>query len=205
MNKRPTGFGGVMPRFPWYVGLLLLLASPLAGQNLVTNGSFNNDDANWADPVPGNGTFVHDPTLDVNSSPASGSGLMTNTISSVVFGTISARQCVAVTAGQQYYWGGSIRFPVSETTTGSTSVNVLFFSMASCVGGSEISGTTGTVRDPLIGDARGVWHTSNFGSIAGGFTAPVGSLSVQVILSMTKNEMAGTRSANFDGIFFAQV
>src|SRR5687767_1335920 len=99
MNKRPTGFGGVMPRFPWYVGLLLLLASPLAAQNLVTNPNFNSDDGGWDDPVPGNGTFVRDGTLDVNGSPASGSGLLTNLITTSMFGTVSARQCVAVTAG----------------------------------------------------------------------------------------------------------
>jgi hypothetical protein len=149
------------------------------------------------------GTFVHDPSLDVNGSAASGSGLLTNIISAVPFGMVTAQQCFPATAGQVYYWGGSVRFPVSETTTGQTWIAAEFRDMANCAG-SLLGTDNGTERDPNT-DARGIWHTSNFGSIAAGGTAPPGSVSVGIVLFLSKTQMDGTRSANFDGVFFAQV
>ena len=191
-----------MARMPWCVVVPLLIASPLAAQNLVTNGSFNTNVAIWSIPAASDGSLVHDPTLDVDGSPASGSGLLTNVVP-VAFGTVAPDQCIAVTAGQQYYWGGSIRFPVNETTTGNTAIVVNFFNMAGCTG-TELLAVTGTSRDPATA-ARGVWHTSNSGSIAGGTTAPAGSVSALINLLSTRIEADGTRSANFDGVFFAQV
>ncbi len=192
-----------MPRRAACAVLLLLAASPLAAQNLVTNANFDTDDSGWLDPSASDGSFVHDPTLDVNGSPASGSGLLTNIITAVAFGTVTAQQCIPVTAGLAYYWGGNVHFPVNETTTGQTFTTTNFRDGANCTG--NLTGAqAATLRNPST-DARGVWHTSNFGSIAAGFTAPPGSVSVTVFLLLTKTEMAGTRSANFDGIFFAQV
>ncbi len=190
-----------MYRLTFLAALLLFSAAPLAGQNTVFNGHFNTNDSGWTDPPFG--TFVRDATLDVNGSPASGSGLLTNNGTLFAFSSQTVRQCQPVTGGTAYYWGGSIRFPENETTTGNTQVVVAFYLTANCTD-AILGGETGTVRDPDT-DARGVWHTSNFGSIATGFTAPPGSQSVQIQLFAVKTQMAGSRSVNFDGIFFAQV
>ncbi|MBW2423888.1 MAG: IPTL-CTERM sorting domain-containing protein [Deltaproteobacteria bacterium] len=173
--------------------LVLIAAAPAAAQNLVVNSDFAADVSSWAATV--GGTFTHDPALDVNGNPASGSGSAVNPLP-FAFGSFDARQCIeGIAAGASYDFGGAIYFDSTiQSATGRANVVVNFWDGASCLGSIVGADTTTDV----LATTTDTWVPVE----VVGVVAPAGSQSVSVKLFVNKFDEAGQIEANFDDVFF---
>jgi hypothetical protein len=171
--------------------LLFVTAGVTLAQNLIVNPDFDSNVAGWNFTTPG--TFTHDPLLDADSNPLSGSGRLDNT-SPVAFGTSFAAQCVAVTGGSSYDFRAEIRIGSGQTQTGYAMVVVNFFDGVSC-GGSYIDGVASPNVPSTTTDTWVRWQAFTY-------TAPVAAASAQVSLWVNKAEASGSLVVNFDNVAF---
>jgi hypothetical protein len=174
---------------------VVAFAAPVLGQNLIVNGNFDSSTSSWNFTTPG--TFTHNPSLDADGSPTSGSGQLANT-SPVAFGTSFAAQCITtgISGGSAYDWGAQIRFDTgnTQTATGRANVVVSFFDGASC-SGSNLGGFT---TPNYISSTTDVWAQNEILNVV----APAGAVSAQLSLFTNKVEDSGTITVNFDNVVF---
>jgi len=170
---------------------VLLVAAALApsarAENLLVNPRFDTSISGW---TVGNDDQVWSP-VDVDDDPSSGSARALIDQAPGPFTGVAFRQCVEVTAGDEYVYGASTLVPSGQERTGSALVAVYFYGEEGCGGAAIDTQTIGPVDDP------GAWA-----NVSDTITAPDGSRSVNVFLSVTKNEPGGELTAHFDDVLF---
>jgi len=160
--------------------VLIAVASPLFGADLVSNSSFNGSLSGW---VVGSGT-TFDATVDATGTPGSGSA---RNASTVLGNNIAVSQCVAVVPAT-YTLSGKVLDPAGQTTVGSAEIDVDWFGGANCSGANLGGHSLGTV-------ATG----SSFISLSSLVAAPPGVTSALVSGQNVSNSGA-THIAFFDDI-----
>jgi hypothetical protein len=159
--------------------VLIAVASPLLGADLVTNSSFNGSLSGW---VVDSGT-TYDPTLDATGTPGSGSA---RSVVAVVGYTPAVSQCIAAVPGI-YTLSGKVLVP-AQPTVGSAEIDVTWFGGPNCsgldLGGIGLNSTA---------------TTGSFISLSTLGTAPPGTVSALVSGQNVSNSGA-THIANFDDI-----
>ena len=174
--------------------LLLALTAPAASaQNLVTNAGFDTNVDSWTTqgPFPG-GSLVWSP-LDWAGNPSSGSGFETNDLAAAGLTTYRFSTCMVVPMGT-YEFGGHIRFPSGQGTTGRAYVGLLISGFSFCTGAgglitpaANVTTATPDVWVPLLTQFALNQNNQN---------------AVQVVLVVTKDQAGGTLAAHFDFVRF---
>lgn len=92
--------------------LLAALSAPLAAANRLVNPGFDEDLSGWQQPFGNPAAWS---TLDYESSPSSGSALLTN-VQDPSNGAvpIALRQCVVVAPNQRYGFGAQVYLPSGQ-------------------------------------------------------------------------------------------
>jgi hypothetical protein len=168
---------------------LCLLAMPLFAnaQNLIVNGTFDQNVDSWGNVA------VWDGTRDANNNPNSGSDQVPVTFGGEITSTDSF-QCVSVTAGKSYNLSGQILIPSALTTaSGSAAIYVIWTSSPTC----SFTDSVGSFATNQIGNSNALdtWY----GVSATAQTAPPGAVTAFVALDSTAST-AGQFTANFDNI-----
>jgi hypothetical protein len=145
----------------------LALPAWAVGEDLIVNGHFNGDVADWK-IVRGEGAQAWDPA-DFEDNPASGSLHLTNTGPGPNALTMSG-QCIPFTPSGTYEAGMHVRFP-SGSGPGLASVVVGWFNNP-CCGGSPI----GFSSSPPVPSTAETWVES----FAPALTPPPGTVAVGV-------------------------
>jgi len=161
-------------------GLALLAASPLAGQNVITNGEFATDLSSWSVLV---GSGVWDP-LDRNGSPASGSALLTAPDSFALL----RQTCLPVVPGATYDFGATIYLPSGQGGSGHSWIRVMWDS--DC----NPSGIVGLHQTPDFA-GLGSWQAVEYSQAA----APIDATFAHLDLAVVRT--SGTFSGHVDGVF----
>ncbi|MDX1582128.1 MAG: hypothetical protein R3338_00850, partial [Thermoanaerobaculia bacterium] len=177
-------------RHPLLLVFLLLSSAPSFGQNLVTNGSFDSNLANWSEDTDTD-HFSWE-SLDRNGSGASGSmGLFAFGSAS----TVRMVQCLSSVAvgGGQINFGGSVWFPSTDDGSGVGSVGVYYFSTSNCTGSQLGSASTQETGGP---GKRNQWFDIASSSIS----VPSGTNSITVFAQITR-QSGSSFTARFDEIF----
>jgi hypothetical protein len=164
-------------------GFALVLAPAASAQNLVTNGDFATDLAEWDDIDAETWS-----SEDAAGDPASGSMLVNN--SSGPNTGVYALQCIAVDAGQTYTFGAS-HLSEGTGTTGQARVDLRFWGSADC---SADDLTLHRIESAATGD----WF-----DLEGGATAPDDAVSASVSLVAFKStgQLFAPWSVAFDDVF----
>jgi hypothetical protein len=177
-----------MARNVWaIVGIVVCIAASAAAQNQVFNGSFARDLRGWSQE----NYMVWSP-IDANGLSSSGSLLVVNTLESNARGL---EQCLAGPAfvpGNSYTFGGSIRIPSGQSTTGWGAVGLRWYDQPACGG------------DPLGDQPRAQSDTADndFHTVAWTGLAPAGAVSVQFVAYATKLGAGGVYVAHLDDLYF---
>lgn len=177
-------------RYAVPVALMLLLAgfaAPSPAQNLLANPHFDTGLDGWQ--VVGGDSVSWDGTRDIFHSPSSGSARIVWQQASVtgLYGVVS--QCVEVTTGTTYVFGGGVFIPSGQATSGSAFFTALFFLEHGCSGPVPPGAT---VLTPAV-TATGAWTET-----AASATAYGPSVLVSAYIAPTAG---GTFQANFDEAF----
>ncbi len=165
----------------------LMLAAAAAGQNLLTNGSFNGGLGSW----DYNGsTTSYDATLD--GTAVSGSGSMKATVPGAT-GITVANQCVAVTGSTQYKVGGKVLIPSGQATSAAGYFWVGFYSGQGC------GNWLGKNWDSPWVTTAGSWASTDTGFV----TSPPDAESMYVSLGATNMGDPGAANVqvNFDDVY----
>lgn len=176
-------------RYAVPAALLLLLAgfaAPSPAQNLLANPSFNTSLDGWQ--VVGD-VVSWDGTRDFFGSPISGSARIVWQQSSVTGLSGVVSQCVEVTAGMAYQFGGGIFIPSGQATSGSAFFTALFYPTHGCSGPPPPGAS---VLTPTV-TGTGSW-------IEPVATATAFGPSV-LVSAVIAPAAGGTFQANFDEIF----
>lgn len=147
---------------------LAVAALPAAAQNLIPNGTFDDDIAGWD-------VFAEElapswSALDAQGAPFSGSLRVVNSDTFDNNAFPSAVHCVPVVAGEPYRGRGSFFYPAGQAHAGVAAVIVFFFSETNCNG--DVLGHEGGSRDLT----PGAWQIVD----TGGDVAPPGAVSASV-------------------------
>lgn len=173
-------------------GALLLMAGSASAVNLLTNPHFNTNTTGWS-PEPGGNVTVTFSTNDSNGSGASGSASVTNTSPNNSDG-LGIYQCITVTAGASYTYGGKIFYPTTgQSGTGPMYINGNWMDGANCTGTMIIQTPSLTVNAP-----DDTWHTLTGGSV----TAPAGAVSLRFQAFPSKALANGSLTGLFDDLYF---
>ncbi len=162
----------------------LMLAAAAAGQNLLTNGSFNGSLNGWS--VGGYSSY--DSTLDATGTAGSGSVLTTIP---PAFGTMVVSQCVAVAGSTEYKAGGKILIPSGQTTSGTGDFLIAFHPEPACGGEVLLNGYSGSVNSP------GSWTAVDTGMV----TSPAGARGAVVVARFFSNNGSGEFRASVDDVY----
>jgi hypothetical protein len=168
----------------------LLAGAPAAGQNLLTNGTFDHDLAGWS-------IFAETLTpswspLDATGSAASGSLRVVNRAETDNFGYASATRCVPVVAGERYAARGSFHYPAGQPRVGAGAVFIFFMDDATCHGNFI------TIHADEAELAGGAWRVIG----TGGQVAPAGALSASVSFGFRKVGAGGEATFHLDNAHF---
>jgi hypothetical protein len=183
------GFRGVS------VFLLVTLISSVSAyaQNLLANPEFDSDLSGWTGPQAG----VFDPTLNAPGSTG-GSAQSINDQDNpgcppgaVCVGQVAIRQCVPVTAGTAYDFGGKLFIPGAQAASGYGNVALGFWASASCAGGFI---SVSESPDVLTVDVWGLSIRT--------VEAPPGAVSASVLGANNRTTPSGSFKVNFDSMFF---
>ncbi len=154
--------------------------------NLVRNGAFNTNLANWGwnRPVNGTGTASWS-TLDANGNPASGSMLLRGNAGPLAYQQL---QCIPAGRSTPYLFGAKVR---TGGTIGQGEAVIAFFSYpeADCSGDY----TNNTIR-PLGPMEPNVWQEFSF-------TAVTGSRTQAILLVIGSAANVNTFDTWFDDVF----
>jgi hypothetical protein len=166
--------------------LLLLASSPGAeGQNLLTNPGFDTNLSGW---IPFTTfTTLSWSSLDARGKSNSGSVLVTNTLQGGI-GAAGPVQCVPVTGGTYYHFGGSVRIPSGQANTGDAQLRLVWFPGQGCTG--SIFNRQATSSSTAIFNQ---WVT-----LTGYDVAPGGAVSAQIKTYLEKNQTTGSFQGYFD-------
>lgn len=172
---------------------LLLLSSPSAAQNLVTNPNFDTDDMTlWNVPVIGDTTIDWDPS-DAFGVPPLGSARVVNMAPGAdLRGAYTNAFSNSVTAGALYDFGATIRISPDQSATGQAYVDAYWCADVECTNGWISSTSTPAVS------ADGTWTLSMLTSQV----APAGAISVRVFLQVDKADEGGQLEIYVDRVFF---
>jgi len=167
--------------------LLIAAAGRAAGQNLLTNGSFEGNLDGW-------GTWTvasYDSTLDATGTSGSGSVTASAAAASVL--NVVA-QCVAVSGSTQYTAGGKIYIASGQTTIAYGAFVTGFFSSADCSGTAMDEG--GWLADHA--GTAGSWV-----SFKDDFTSPSSARSLNLVVNVRNLNSAGSSAipVNFDDLY----
>lgn len=170
---------------------LLLAATPAFAGNSLTNPTFDTGLAGWAYV----GTANWDAS-DALAQPSSGSLVGTNSAASpFTYETLLISACLPVTAGASYDGSFDYRIPAGQGVTSVPSLEIAWYSGASCGGLTFMSASAlvdGTTVD-------GAWHRaeSTYAPIA-----PAGATFATFRLHLSKIEAGGTATAYYDNLVF---
>lgn len=173
--------------------LPLLLAAfprPLEAQNLLVNPTFAADSAGWSlYPVgPPNGAIAWAP-FDMDSSPASGAALVTNS-GSITAVVITLTQCVEVLPNTDYDGRAWSYLPPDQATQGGTWLFVNWYDASGCGGAQTFGPSSGNQSSPA---------TWTFAQVSG--QAPPDAVSARFYLAVHKAEAGGSFAGYFDSAF----
>jgi hypothetical protein len=166
------------------------LPTPAIGANLVRNGAFASDVAEWAVEEPDRATLEWS-AEDAAGSVASGSALVRNFHSGPQQGT-GISQCVGpIAPGAPYTFGGKLRLPTGQSRTGSAQIGLRWHTQPGCVGanvGSQPRREVSTPSDSFVE----VVSTGN--------VAPPGAVSATFVAFPSKVEAGGELRVEFDDL-----
>jgi len=182
-------------RFRTYVLFLSVIASAVliglvgvgSAQNLLTNPSYNGNLNGWNAYAA-----TYDGALDATGVPGSGSAH--DTYDNPNAGSVgSILQCVLITSGNQYIFGGKVLVPSQELNQTYSGISLSWFSNTDCNGAGFIS-NAGSVS--AGSDVVGSWRS--LGPKSG--TAPAGAKSAAVY-GYFGGPSDVSHSVNFDDMF----
>lgn len=133
-------------------------------------------------------------------APAPGAVLIENDDTSAPSTVVAMSQCRPATAGVAYYGGVKLLFPVAESSTGNTYVQLAFNAGSNCDAG--MTGIHSSVALDPATSPRGVWLDAAVGSVDAGVVAGATTQTVRVSVVVVKPEMTATRSIEADSIVF---
>lgn len=166
-------------------------AASAQGENLLVNGDFDEDYVGWfMAPSWVLHEWSHEP--DVNGVPTSGS-LRQENVNDDGIKAGGMGQCVSVTPGQAYRFGGSTYVPSGQAAEGGAGIHFQWKGTPDCTD-SGIGGAYGTDGVPGLFDA---WYSSQ----SDWLVAPATAHSAQIDLVSRKYDAAGTFVAYWDGLF----
>ena len=172
--------------------VILSIAAPAFGANLLTNSGFDSNISGWS---------VSNPSLsatwngfDADGSPSSGSALLRNSFEIANGAGPDFGQCVAVTSGAAYGVSAKYHIAPNQDRTGFVQAIVSFYSGPNCTG-AFVSNNSAS---GLSGGATGRFVAAGSESIA----APTGAQSVRVGIQPVKNEAGGSWEVSVDDVLF---
>lgn len=175
------------------VVLLIAILSSWTGihaQELVVNGTFDNNVDDWDLQNMTFGSIEHDP-LDADGNPASGSALITNSFIDPDM-NLPTIQCIyPLPADRDYVYGGTMRVADGTVTEGHSSIQIWFWDDPNCSAGHGGS----TVTPPVF--------TNNIGwtSVRKTATAPPTYVAARLTLWNVKVDSGGDLSFHYDNVF----
>jgi hypothetical protein len=169
-------------------GAVMCIAASATAQNQVFNGSFAKNLRGWVQEP-----YVLWSPVDAHGLTSSGSVLVVNTFQMIAQGV---EQCIAgptIIPGNRYTFGGTMRIPSGQATTGWAAVGLRWYAQPAC-GGDPLS------EQPRasVSVADGTFHTVGQASVV----APAGAASAQFVAYATKAEAGGVFLAYLDDLFF---
>jgi hypothetical protein len=170
--------------------------APDCKQDLLSNPDFDSDVSKWS--AEAGAAFTWDPG-DALGNSGSGSALLataSDTVATPGSVSIAASQCVAVTGDNIVGAYANVFVDADQASNGVASVDVYFFDAAGCAGTATVHFST---PQPLDASA-GTWVT-----LRGGLTAPKATHSVQVRLTIAKQNQAASFQARFDNVLVKQI
>jgi hypothetical protein len=173
---------------------------PLSAQNLLTNPGFDQDLSGWATPQGGT---AWDGTRDADGNPASGSAAVKiyppiSSLSTLCPEVLS--QCVTVTPGTAYNFGGKIFIPEGQPGPGGSplilaaEIAVVWSSAGNC---ATPVNSWSPILTPLV-SAIGTWTSSNV-TLA---VAPDHAVSAIVAAELCSPDFANLVAVSFDDMDF---
>jgi uncharacterized repeat protein (TIGR01451 family) len=131
--------------------------------NLFANGHFDCDQAEWTGTASGGATIGHDPAVDVDGSPDSGSSQATLLSPGTDPAQAAVTQCVPV-AGGQVALEGRARLAADPGEVVAITLRCDLFAVGDCAGGLAGTGSATTV----LGDTAGAFVGLDAEIAAGG-------------------------------------
>jgi hypothetical protein len=168
-------------------GLLAVGEVRAQGENLLVNPGFVEDLSGWEFPPPPS-SAVWD-AMDVDASATSGSARVTNR-ATVAYALRDLTQCVAVTPGLSYGFGGWVYIAANPLDEGSAALELEWYDTPGCVGSDPDISTIGFGQGP-----REAWL---FGELT---TASEGAASARFSAQVQKVGVDGAFSVVFDDLF----
>lgn len=175
------------------LGVFALLLSCLAAwpagaqQNVLVNGSFDEDVLGWA-PVE-NYMSVSFDADDVDGDMESGSAVVT--FNDTIEGDVgSVAQCIQVRPGQVYTGTASYRIAPGQMRVGTAEMRFAWYTSSDCSGFSSATGFGNT------GGVVGPWTDL----AAAQFVAPSDAFSADVQLRIDKPQFGGVLAISFDAL-----
>jgi len=124
----------------------LLLSSAARGQNLLQNPGFTTDLRFWS--------RVDQTSWNSSGATSAGSAEVDLTLNTVDFEVLT--QCVAVTGGKPYDFGGRMRVPSGQGVVGAGSIRVQWYATPACTG----AGLGGAARANFSQFPLDVWQAA---------------------------------------------
>jgi hypothetical protein len=191
-HSKEAGMAKNMGAIAGVVGAVVCIAASAAAQNQVFNGSFARDLRGWTQE----NYMVWSP-VDANDSASSGSLLVVNTFQTNARGIEQCLAGPAIVPGNSYTFGGSIRIPSGQSTSGWAAVGLRWYDQPAC-GGSVLADQPRAQSE--MGVADNEFHPVGWTGLA-----PAGAVSAQFVAYATKIEAGGVYVAHLDDLYFGPV
>ncbi len=169
-------------------GAVVYVAASAAAQNQVFNGSFAKSLRGWFQDQ-----YVVWSPVDAQGLASSGSVLVVNTFQ--MYGR-GVEQCISgptIIPGNRYTFGGTIRIPTGQATTGWAAVGLRWYGQPAC--GGDTLPDQPRANASVVDDT---FHTVGQASVL----APAGAASAQFVAYATKAEAGGVFLAYLDDLYF---
>lgn len=176
------------------IAIILSVSMPVAasGDNVVSNGTFNVDVADW---IPRADATIDWSPLDAAGNPGSGSGLVANIAN--IPTAMGANQCAnGLEGGKEYVLQSMIYIPGGQANTGNGYISIRLYDQPDCQGNQILSDFSSqvytTTPDQWLESSRML-------------AAPQAAQSALVWLSVTKNEDVGSLDMAFDNVSLSAI
>ena len=163
----------------------LLLSSSARGQNLLQNPGFTTDLRFWS--------RIDQTSWNSSGATSAGSAEVDLTLSTVDFEVLT--QCVAVTGGKPYDFGGRMRVPSGQGVVGAGSIRVQWYATPACTG----AGLGGAARANFSQFPLDVWQAAK----SERNLAPANALTATFTVSISALS-SGRLKAFFDDFFLQE-